>query len=68
MKCQNCSSPMFVAEQNETPKSLVKFFKCTICTGEQVSSEPLNYSASDQNQSKLFASSLPMQQKRMQMV
>ena len=41
MRCPNCNSPMFVADENATSKSLVKFFRCTNCVGEHVSSEPI---------------------------
>ncbi len=41
MKCPNCNSPMFVTDENATDRSLVKFFRCTVCVGEHVSSEPV---------------------------
>ncbi len=39
MKCPNCNSPMFVVDEDATDRSLVKFFRCTVCVGEHVSSE-----------------------------
>jgi hypothetical protein len=51
MKCPNCSSPMFVANQDASERSLVKFFRCTICVGEHVVSEPvasIQYAASSE--------------------
>jgi len=68
MKCPNCSSPMFVAEQNATSKSLVKFFRCTNCIGEHVSSEPLGSSDSQVDDIEMFASNSTTKQKHIQMV
>ncbi len=41
MRCPNCSSQMLIFDENATAKSLVKFFRCTNCMGEHISSEPL---------------------------
>lgn len=56
MKCPNCSSTMLVADQNATPKSLVKFYRCTNCVGRHVSSEPLNSFEIHDHDIELFAS------------
>ncbi len=32
---------MFVTDEDATDRSLVKFFRCTVCVGEHVSSEPV---------------------------
>jgi hypothetical protein len=32
---------MFVVDEDATDRSLVKFFRCTVCVGEHVSSEPV---------------------------
>jgi len=42
---------MFVANQNASERSLVKFFRCTLCVGEHVVSEPvasIQYAASSE--------------------
>jgi len=41
MKCPNCSSQMFVAEQTISLKSHVTFFRCSLCVSEHVSAEPI---------------------------
>ncbi len=41
MRCPNCSSQMLISDENASTKSLVKFFRCTNCMGEHVSSEPI---------------------------
>jgi hypothetical protein len=41
MKCPNCSSSMFVSNENTTDRSKVKFYRCTLCIGEHVVSEPV---------------------------
>ena len=41
MKCPNCSSQMFVADETLTSKSHVTFFRCSLCVSEHVSSEPI---------------------------
>ena len=41
MKCPNCSSQMFVADETVNSKSHVTFFRCSLCVSEHVSSEPI---------------------------
>jgi len=41
MKCPNCSSQMFVADETINLKSHVVFFRCSLCVSEHVSSEPI---------------------------
>jgi hypothetical protein len=41
MRCPNCSSQMLISDENASAKSLVKFFRCTNCMGQHVSSESL---------------------------
>ena len=41
MKCPNCSSQMFVADETVNSKSQVTFFRCSLCVSEHVSSEPI---------------------------
>lgn len=41
MKCPNCYSPMFIADESATSKSQVTFFRCSICVSEHVSAEPI---------------------------
>ncbi|MCP4488200.1 MAG: hypothetical protein GY820_12890 [Gammaproteobacteria bacterium] len=68
MKCPNCSSAMFVANQNATSKSLVKFFRCTNCVGEHVSSELLSATESTTADTGMFASPSSAQPKYVQIV
>jgi DNA-directed RNA polymerase subunit RPC12/RpoP len=68
MKCPNCSSHMFVADQNATSKSLVKFYRCSNCIGEHVSSHPLNDTHSESDQISLFASNTNIQRKQVSMI
>jgi len=68
MKCPNCSSHMFIANQNATSKSLVKFYRCSNCVGEHVSSEPLSDPESEGDQSSLFASNSKISRKQINMV
>jgi len=41
MKCANCHSPMFVADETATSRSQVTFYRCSICVSEHVSAEPI---------------------------
>jgi len=41
MKCPNCSSQMFVADESITQKSHVTFYRCSLCVSEHVSATPL---------------------------
>ena len=41
MKCPNCSSQMFIADETVNSKSHVTFFRCSLCISEHVSSEPI---------------------------
>jgi DNA-directed RNA polymerase subunit M/transcription elongation factor TFIIS len=40
MKCPNCSSQMFVADETISQKSHVTFFRCSLCVSEHVSATP----------------------------
>ena len=68
MKCPNCSSLMYVFDQNAGSRSLVKFYRCSNCIGEHVSSEPLNQLNKDDAEADLFASSSPLQPKQVLLV
>jgi len=68
MKCPNCSSHMFVADQNATAKSLVKFYRCSNCVGNHVSSEPLYNTDSESDRSSLFASNANIPHKQINMI
>lgn len=68
MKCPNCSSLMYVTDQNESSRSLVTFYRCSNCIGKHVSSEPLNRVYADESLTDLFASNSPMQQKQVILV
>jgi len=68
MKCPNCSSSMFISEQNATSKSLVKFFRCTNCIGEHVMSEPLSGSQTEDDETAIFASDSATKPRHIQMV
>lgn len=68
MKCPNCSSSMYLFDQNASDRSLVKFYRCSNCVGEHVSSEPLNSEGLQSQESDLFASNSPLQQRQIQMV
>jgi len=41
MKCANCNSQMLITDETATAKSSVTFYRCSICIGEHVSSEPV---------------------------
>jgi hypothetical protein len=41
MKCPNCSSQMFVADESITQKSLVTFYRCSLCVNKHVSATPI---------------------------
>jgi DNA-directed RNA polymerase subunit M/transcription elongation factor TFIIS len=41
MKCPNCSSQMFIADETVNSKSHVTFFHCSLCVSKHVSSEPI---------------------------
>ncbi|MCP4431831.1 MAG: hypothetical protein GY806_12695 [Gammaproteobacteria bacterium] len=64
MKCPNCSSLMYVFDQNAGNRSLVKFYRCSNCIGEHVSSELLNQIRPDEDATDLFASNSPLQPKQ----
>jgi len=58
MKCPNCSSQMFIADENVSSKSHVTFFRCSLCVSKHVSSEPIIESLSQsksQSTDTLFA-------------
>ncbi len=66
MKCPNCSSAMFVADENTNARSHVTFYRCTLCVSEHVSSEPVvETSGYDLLE---FSDSPAMEQKRLLMV
>jgi len=60
---------MFVADQNATDRSQVKFFRCTNCIGAHVLSEPVsdNHYSSVQ-EDEFFQSSSNANRKHIQMV
>ena len=41
MKCPNCRSQMFITDETVNYRSQVTFYRCSICVGEYVSSEPV---------------------------
>lgn len=41
MQCPRCRSQMFVAEETTNSRSHVTFYRCSLCVGEHVSSEPV---------------------------
>ena len=41
MKCPNCKSQMFVADESITQKSQVTFYRCSLCVSEHVSATPI---------------------------
>ncbi len=41
MKCPNCSSQMFIADETVNFRSQVTFYRCSICVSKHVSSEPI---------------------------
>lgn len=41
MKCPNCSSQMFIADETVNARSQVTFYRCSLCVSEHVSSEPV---------------------------
>ena len=41
IKCPNCSSPMFIADEDASAKSQVTFFRCSVCLNKHVSCEPV---------------------------
>ena len=41
MKCPHCCSPMLVVDETANPKSHVTFYRCSICSGRHVSSQPV---------------------------
>ena len=49
MKCQNCHSVMFVTDETVSDRSHVIFYRCSVCTSEQVSSEPSQQASSADN-------------------
>ncbi len=60
---------MLQTDENATPRSLVKFFRCTNCVGEHVKSEPVSdFHLSPDPESELFDSAMVTLGKRMQMV
>ena len=56
MICPKCRSQMFVAEETVSLRSHVTFYRCSLCIGEHVSSEPVQ-EPEEQPASELFASS-----------
>jgi len=68
MKCPNCSSAMYLFDQNATKRSLVTFYRCTNCIGEHISAEPLDTMRLNTEDDGLFASNSPLQHKQLLMV
>jgi hypothetical protein len=60
---------MFVSDENATARSLVKFFRCTNCIGEHVSSEPLaEYDQASDARVEFLGSGLMAKDKSFQMI
>ncbi|HKJ49935.1 MAG TPA: hypothetical protein VKB27_00465 [Gammaproteobacteria bacterium] len=49
MICPKCRSQMFVADETFTLLSHVTFYRCSLCVGEHVSSEPVQASGDPVN-------------------
>ena len=47
MKCPNCQSQMFVTDETANSRSLVTFYRCSLCVSEHVSSEPVLQAAAE---------------------
>lgn len=56
MKCPNCSSQMFIADETVNARSQVTFYRCSICVSEHVSSEPVREAFSFEDSSDHFDS------------
>ena len=56
MKCPNCSSQMFIADETVNARSQVTFYRCSICVSEHVSSEPVRESVSFEDTGVYFDS------------
>ena len=41
MKCSKCESQMFITDETTNSSSHVTFYRCSLCTSEHVSSEPI---------------------------
>ena len=41
MHCPRCRSQMFIAEETTNSRSHVTFYRCSLCVGEHVSSQPV---------------------------
>ena len=41
MQCPRCRSQMFIAEETTNSRSHVTFYRCSLCIGEHVSSQPV---------------------------
>lgn len=64
MKCPNCSSVMYLFDQNANDRSRIKFYRCSNCIGEHVSSEPLNSLSLLPEDNELFATNSALQPKQ----
>ena len=56
MICPKCRSQMFVSDETVNLRSQVTFYRCSLCVGEHVSSEPVQ-EPEEQQSSEYFASS-----------
>lgn len=54
MQCPKCRSQMFVADETVSSRSHVTFYRCSLCIGEHVSSEPV-MNNTDQQTTLFFA-------------
>ena len=57
MKCPNCRSEMFVTDETSNARSQVTFYRCSLCVGEHVSSEPVVEQVEDEHSVYFDASS-----------
>ncbi len=66
MKCPNCQSQMFVADENVSSRSQITFHRCGLCGSEHVSSEPVQMA--DQPEPQAYFESTTADKKRYLMV
>ena len=66
MKCSNCQSKMFIADENVNSRSQITFYRCGVCDSEQVSSEPVTMA--DQPEPQAYFESVATDKKRYLMV
>ena len=66
MKCTKCRSQMFVTDETVNSRSLVTFYRCSVCVSEHVSSEPIQ--EAENVESEAYFDSAPTERKRYLMV